>query len=172
MGPPWNKSRSGGSIRAAVTRRYVPHGIAVCGVAKLSIHLMLTRILVAALAVLTAAGLWRLARWYWRPRLSLPAAPVLGREAGGVRLAIVVRNDGAAKSRGCRARLIRAERREGGEWVRVDATRAARQRNSRLPRKGIRSHGAATLEVDRLLPAEPGRYRVEVAVINGEEKRS
>ncbi|MEE8572291.1 MAG: hypothetical protein V3T20_03430, partial [Gemmatimonadota bacterium] len=79
---------------------------------------MLTRILVAALAVLTAAGLWRIARWYWRPRLSLPGAPVLGREPGGVRLAMVVRNLGAAKSRKCRARLIRAERWEGGEWVR------------------------------------------------------
>ena len=133
---------------------------------------MLTRILVAALAVLTAAGLWRMARWYWRPRLSLPDAPVLGREAGGVRLAMVVHNEGAAKSRRCRARLIRAERREGGKWVRVEASRVPRQRDPKLPRKGIPSHDSATLEVDRILPAEPGRYRVEVAVINGEEKRS
>jgi len=133
---------------------------------------MLTRILVAALAVLTTVGLWRLARWYWRPRLSLPDTPLLGREAGGIRLAMVVRNEGAAKSRRCRARLIRAERREGGKWVRVEAIRAARSGDPKLPRKGIPSHGSATLKVDRLLPAEPGRYRVEVAVINGEEKRS
>ena len=142
------------------------------GVRRYRFILMLTRTLVAALALLIAAGWWRLARWYWRPRLSLPDAPILGREAGGVRLAVVVRNDGAARSRKCRARLIRAERREGGRWVRVEANRAAKPGGSKPPKQGIPSHGSATLEVNRLLPAEPGRYRVEVAVIDGEEKRA
>ncbi len=130
---------------------------------------MLTRALVAAIAVLTVAGLWRLARWYWRPRLRLPDAPTVARDEHGVRLSVVVRNDGAGRSRRCRARLIRAEREEGDAWVRIEAPVAPAAETASA---GIPPHGAATLSVSRLLPPDPGRYRVDVAVINGEEVRA
>ena len=132
---------------------------------------MLTRTLVAAIALLTVAGLWRLARWYWRPRLRLPDAPILAPEAEGVRLSVDVHNHGAARSRRCRARLIRAERKEDDAWRRVDAPLAPAPETD-PGETGIPPRGSATLEVNRLLPREPGRYRVEVAVIDGEEARA
>ena len=132
---------------------------------------MLTRALVAAIAVLVVAGLWRLARWHWRPKLRLPDAPTVSRDEDGIRLSVVVRNEGAGRSRRCRARLIRAEREEGGAWLRIEAPVAPSAEP--VPAKtGIPPDGTATLSVSRLLPPEPGRYRVEVAVINGEEVRA
>ena len=132
---------------------------------------MLTRILVAAIALLTAVGVWRLARWYWRPRLRLPREPALIREQRGLRLSLEVHNEGAARSRRCRARLLRAERGEGDAWIRVEAPvhRAAATEAGTV---GIPAHGSALLTVDRVLPTEAGRYRVEVAVIDGEEVRA
>jgi len=131
--------------------------------------MQLTHWLYGLIALLAIAGGWRLARWYWRPRLRLPADVSLEPVAGGVRLFLEIRNAGAARSRGCRATLIRCERREGNQWVRVDAPPAGTA-NDPIP-PGIAPRRSARVCVDRLVPTEPGRYRIEVAVLNGEERR-
>lgn len=132
---------------------------------------MLTRVLFSAIAILVLAGAWRLARWHWRPRLRLPEDAVLTGGPDGLRLSLEVRNEGAGRSHGCRARLLRAERAERGGWLRVE-TPAAGSAETAARSAGIPAHGSTILEVDRLLPPEPGRYRVEVAVMNGEEVRA
>lgn len=133
---------------------------------------MLTRTLLVAIALVVAAGLWRLARWYWRPHLALPDALVLERDPEGIRLFLDVRNEGAGKSRGCRAVLIRCERREPIGWQRIEPKRARDPGGSRTSKVGIPSRGSTRIELDRVLPAGPGTYRLEIAVLNGEEKRS
>jgi hypothetical protein len=133
---------------------------------------MLTRTLVLALALLTAGGLWRLARWYWRPRLRLPAELRVRPVDGGIRLSLRVRNVGAGRSRGCRARFLRVERNDQGGWLRVEPLPLPAAADPDAPRACIPPHGSTTLAADALLPAEAGRYRVELAVINGEEVRA
>ena len=133
---------------------------------------MLTRTLLIAIALLVAGGAWRVVRWYWRPRLALPDALILERAADGVRVFLDVRNEGAGRSRGCRAILIRCEKRESGGWVRVDPKRAPDRGDPNGPKAGIPSHDSARIALDHVLPDEPGSYRLEIAVINGEERRS
>lgn len=60
---------------------------------------MLTQTLLILIALLVAAGAWRLGRWYWRPRLVLPDTLVFERTAAGLRVLLDVRNEGAGKSR-------------------------------------------------------------------------
>jgi hypothetical protein len=132
---------------------------------------VLTRILAAAIVVLVAAGTWRFARWYWRPRLQLLGPPSLSPGADGIRLSIRVHNAGAGRSRRCRARLLRAERWDGSAWIRVEA-RARSGPETDPVSTGIRPRDSAQLLVDRALPPTAGRYRVEVAAINGEEVRA
>lgn len=133
---------------------------------------MLTRTLLIAIAVLVAAGTWRLARWYWRPRLALPDALVLESATDGVRVFLDVRNEGAGRSRGCRAILIRCEKQESSGWVRIEPKRALDPGDPNGPNAGIPSRDSARLALDHVLPDEPGSYRLEIAVINGEERRS
>jgi hypothetical protein len=133
---------------------------------------MLTKTLLFAIALVFAAGLWRLARWYWRPRLVLPATPVVEQVTGGIRVLLDVRNEGAGRSRGCRAILIRCERREPIGWQRIEPQRAPDFADPNPAGAGILPGTSMRLELDRLLPDEPGTYRLEVAVLNGEEKRS
>jgi hypothetical protein len=133
---------------------------------------MLTRTLLIAIAVLVVGGTWRLARWYWRPRLVLPDALILERATDGVRVFLDVRNEGAGRSRGCRAILIRCERREAGGWIRVDPKRAPDRADPNGPKVGIHSRDSARIALDHVLPDEPGSYRLEIAVIDGEERRS
>lgn len=133
---------------------------------------MLTRTLLTLIALLVAAGTWRVARWYWRPHLVLPDAIVLERATDGVHAFLDVRNEGAGRSRGCRALLIRCEKREAGGWLRVDPKRALDPGDPNGSKAGIPSRDSARIALDHVLPDEPGSYRLEIAVINGEERRS
>ena len=133
---------------------------------------MLTRTLLLLIAILLAAGAWRLGRWYWRPRLSLPDALVLDRAAGTVRVFLEVRNEGAGRSRGCRAVLLRCEKREPAGWLRIEARRAEDPRDPNAAEACILPSSSERIELDHVLPDEPGTYRLEIAVLNGEEKRS
>jgi hypothetical protein len=135
------------------------------------LHLMLTRYLLILVAAVAALGLWRLARWYRRPRLLLADVPELAREGHGVRIAIGVRNEGAGTGRRCRAELLRAERWEAGSWSRVDSLPDPMPEGTGGAPATIAARGTATLRVERLLPPQGGRYRVELAVINGDEVR-
>lgn len=133
---------------------------------------MLTRTLLVLITLLVAAGAWRLWRWYWRPRLVLPDAPNLQRTAVGIRVRLDVRNEGAGKSRNCRAVLVRCEKQESSGWLRIEPRRIESPEDPNLPGAGILPHSSTRIELDRVLPDESGTYRLEIAVLNGEEKRS
>ena len=133
---------------------------------------MLTRTLLILIALLVAAGAWRLGRWYWRPRLVLPDALIVERAAAGLRVLLDVRNEGAGKSRNCRAVLVRCEKAESVGWLRIEPRRFDSPVDPNPPGVGIPPDGSVRIQLDRVLPDEPGTYRLEVAVLNGEEKRS
>lgn len=133
---------------------------------------MLTRTLLVVITLLVAAGAWRLGRWYWRPRLVLPDALVLKRTADGIRVLLDVHNDGAGNSRNCRAILIRCEKQEASGWLRIEPRRIEAPEDLNPPAAGILPHSSTRIELDRVLPDGPGTYRLEIAVLNGEEKRS
>jgi len=133
---------------------------------------MLTRTLLVLITLLVTAGAWRLGRWYWRPLLVLPDAPVLERTAAGIRVLLDVRNEGAGESRNCRAVLIRCEIQESSGWLRIEPARTAGRGDPNLPGAGILPDSSTRIELDRVLPDGPGTYRLEIAVLNGEEKRS
>lgn len=138
---------------------------------------MLTRTLLIAIALLAAAGIWRLVRWYLRPYLLLPDDLILERGSSGIRVFLDVGNGGASRAKRCRAVLIRCERQEDIGWQRIEAPHAESRRgtDARDPKSagpGIPPDGEVRIELDRVLPDEPGMYRLEIAVINGEEKRS
>jgi hypothetical protein len=133
---------------------------------------MLTQTLLILIALLMAAGAWRLGRWYWRPRLALPDALVLERTATGIRVLLDVRNEGAGRSRNCRAVLVRCERLESNGWLRIEPHSADSQEDPNLPGAGILADSSTRIELDRVLPDGPGTYRLEIAVLNGEERRS
>ncbi len=133
---------------------------------------MLTRTLLIAIALLVAAGAWRLARWYWRPRLVLPNALVFERASEGIRVFLDVRNEGAGRSRGCRAVLIRCERQERIGWQRIEGKHSQDRGDPKCLEACIPSHNSTRIGLDRVLPDEPGTYRLEIRVLNGEEKRS
>lgn len=133
---------------------------------------MLTQTLLILIAFLVTAGAWRLARWYWRPRLVLPDALVLERTAAGLRVRLDVRNEGAGRSRHCRAVLVRCEKQESIGWLRIEPRRVDAPGDPNPPGACIRPHSSTRIELDRVLPDGPGTYRLEIAVLNGEEKRS
>lgn len=133
---------------------------------------MLTRTLLIAIGLLVAAGAWRLVRWYWRPSLALPEGLILERDEEGVRVFLDVRNEGAGRSRGCRAVLLRCEKEEPVGWLRFEPKPDPDAGDPKELKEGILPHHTARVELDRMLPDEPGRYRLEIAVINGEERRS
>ena len=134
---------------------------------------MLTRTLLVLITLLVAAGAWRVGRWYWRPHLVLPDAPVLERTATGIRVLLDVRNEGAGKSRNCRAVLVRCEKQESSGWLRIEPHRTESPgEDPNLPGAGILPDSSTRIELDRILPKGPGTYRLEIAVLNGEEKRS
>ena len=133
---------------------------------------MLTQTLLVLIALVVAAGAWRLGRWHWRPRLVLPDALVLERTADGLRVLVDVRNEGAGKSRNCRAVLVRCERKESVGWLRIEPRRIESPEDPNLPGAGILPHSSTRIELDRVLPDGSGTYRLEIAVLNGEEKRS
>jgi hypothetical protein len=133
---------------------------------------MLTRTLLVLITLLVAAGAWRFGRWYWRPRLVLPDAPYLQRSAVEIRVFLDVRNEGAGKSRNCRAVLVRCEKQESSGWLRIEPRRIESPEDPNLPGAGILPHSSTRIELDRVLPDGSGTYRLEIAVLNGEEKRS
>jgi len=138
---------------------------------------MLTRTLLIAIALLAAAGIWRVARWYLRPYLLLPDDLVLERAASGIRVFLDVGNGGASRAKSCRAVLIRCERQEDVGWQRIEPPHAESWRGTgpgdpKPAETGIPPDGEVRIELDRVLPDAPGMYRLEIAVINGEEKRS
>lgn len=129
----------------------------------------MTGLLVSLVAVVTAVGVWRLLRWYWRPRLTLADAPELRREEDGLEIWIEVRNRGAGAARRCRAELLRLDRWEDGRWNRLAFPIPAPGAH---PRPGtVPAREAVVLRVGELLPPGPGRFRLELAVIDGEEVR-
>ena len=132
----------------------------------------MTQTLLILITLLVAAGAWRLGRWYWRPRLVLPDSLDLERAAEGVRVFLDVRNEGAGRSRGCRAVLIRCERKQPVGWLRIEAQHPAGGGDPNAPRACILPGSSTRIELGHVLPDEPGTYRLEVAVLNGEEKRS
>jgi hypothetical protein len=133
---------------------------------------MLTRTLLVLIALLLAAGAWRLGRWYWRPRLVLPDTLDLERATGGYRVFLDVRNEGAGKSRGCRAVLVRCERREPSGWLRIEPRRGAGSVDPNPLAACIPPASSRRIELECILPDAAGTYRLEIAVLNGEEKRS
>ena len=52
---------------------------------------MLTQTLLILIALLVAAGAWRLGRWHWRPRLVMPDGLVFERTTAGLRVLLDVR---------------------------------------------------------------------------------
>ena len=66
---------------------------------------------------------------------------------------------------------VAGEREEGDAWVRIEAP-VAPTAETASTETGIPPRGTATLSVSRVLPPDPGRYRVDVAVIDGEEVRA
>ncbi len=126
-----------------------------------------------ALAFLIAASAWRLGRWYWRPRLRLPETPVIETAEDGLRFLLDVYNEGAGRSHGCRLLLLHLERREGDRWVRLrPEDQLEADGPTRVPAMLIAARSSARIELERSLPGSPGEYRIEVAVINGEERRA
>jgi hypothetical protein len=131
--------------------------------------LSVTAGLVSIVVLLGAVLAWRLARWRWRPALRLE--PDL--RADGTEHHLPVRNAGASTARRCRARLMRTDRREDGTWRRLSPDPEA------FPLTWPDGSGERDLEpgeASELLLARgnrlpPGRYRIEVAVIDGHESR-
>jgi hypothetical protein len=122
--------------------------------------------LVSFVVLLGLAGAWRLYRWRWRPRLELDFSTP-GR--------LNVRNAGSTAAKHCRATLLRLDRFENGAWRRLEPGRETcpMSWSDGSTRRDLR-RGA---DDEILLVAEDaalaaGRYRFEVAVIDGEEKRA
>ena len=138
--------------------------------------------LISLVVLLGAAGAWRFYRWRWRPRLlvdSVPrhtssgagAVPPVGDVAPDWLLR--VRNEGAATAKRCRATLLRLSAHEHGRWVRVepDSTACPMTWSDGSLERNLAPAEAADLLVMRGNELQPGQYRFEVAVINGEERR-
>jgi hypothetical protein len=120
-------------------------------------------------------AVWRIFRWKWRPRLE-PAGAATSRPVGASGEAtwtLAVRNGGAARARRCRARLLRVEREdEHGEYRRYDDGEAfplTWEDGGRGRDLAPGEEALLTVARGNRLPA--GRYRIEIAVIDGEEHR-
>jgi len=138
--------------------------------------------LISLVVLLGAAGAWRFYRWRWRPRLLVDSVPRQASSgAGAAPLAgdvapdwlLRVRNEGAATARRCRAVLLRLSAHEHGRWVRVesDSTVCPVSWSDGSVERNLAPAEAADLLVMRGNGLQPGRYRFEIAVINGEERR-
>lgn len=150
-----------------------------------------TEWLTSATTLVVAVGVYRLARWYWRPRLRLSREPpppggrsdsaAAGREQSACGetdrhrlLSVLVLNTGRRTARRCSARLVLLERFEQGHWRRTAQAAETlvlgwRPREPHESRPTIPARGQAVLELsasDRILG---GRYRATIAVIDGDE---
>ena len=122
--------------------------------------------LVSFVVLLGVAGVWRLYRWRWRPRLELDLSTP-GR--------LKVRNTGSATAKHCRATLLRLDRFEDDAWRRFEPGVVAvpmrwSDGSTRRDLPPGTDDEIVLVAGDDALPA--GRYRFEVAVIDGEEKRA
>lgn len=84
-----------------------------------------------------------------------------------------VRNGGAATAKRCRATLLRLQVDEGGSWRRFKPdTQACPMRwLDESGERNLAPDESADLVVVQGNGLPPGRYRFEVGVINGEERR-
>jgi hypothetical protein len=144
---------------------------------------MNVNILLLSLVVLLGFALaWRFYRWRWRPRLIVDALPRRGASEPGVAeptldtapdWLLQVRNGGAATARRCRATLLRLYVDEHGRWRRFepDPTACPMSWPDEVTERNLAPGEAADVTVARGDGLPPGRYRFEIAVINGEERR-
>lgn len=125
--------------------------------------------LVSIVVLLGAVLAWRLFRWRWRPRLRLD--PGLREDGTDHRLG--VRNAGAAPARRCRGRLLRADLRQDDAWRRLDPDPEAFPLvwGNGAPERDLDPGEEDALLVARGNRLMTGRYRIEIAVIDGEERR-
>jgi hypothetical protein len=125
--------------------------------------------LISIVVLLGAVAAWRLFRWRYRPDLE-PDSELRWKEG---KFLLPVSNAGAAKARRCHGHLMRADRLCDGDWIRMDVDR----RHFPLVWKDgsgereLRPNETADLVVVRPEGLAPGRYRLELAVIDGEERR-
>ena len=123
-----------------------------------------------SVVVLVATVLaWRLVRWRWRPGLRLgPEVRTVGMDR-----CLPVRNAGAAPARRCRGRLLRADRQDDGTWRRLapDPATFPLTWPDGSEERDLEPGEAADLLLARGNRLRAGRYRIEVAVIDGHERR-
>ena len=141
-------------------------------------------ILLASLVVLVGAALaWRLYRWRWRPRLVVDATPRRERgrsngshSVGHVALEWLLRvsNEGSATAKRSRAQLLRLQVDDDGAWRRFepDPEACPMTWSDESRERNLDPGESADLVVLRGNGLPPGRYRFEVAVIDGEECRA
>jgi len=138
--------------------------------------------LVSLVVLLGLAGAWRFYRWRWRPRLIVDAAPRrVSRDTGAAGPAgdaapdwlLRVRNGGAATAKRCRATLLRLQVDEHGLWRRFepDSRACPMSWSDESGDRNLAPGETADLVVLRGNGLPVGRYRFEIAVINGEERR-
>jgi hypothetical protein len=151
-----------------------------------------TGLLALAVGLVSALGLYRLIRWYWRPRLKLagslapaqdgvirgtrtPASPPAGRPRRAeshAALTLDVYNRGTRVARHCTARVVRLESREARGWHRAEGVMVERLRwvggGAMVDIPPGATRALAAVHISEL---PPGRYLLTVAVLNGEERR-
>ncbi len=144
---------------------------------------MNVNIFLLSLVVLLGVALaWRFYRWRWRPRLIVDSAPRrTSSESGAVEPApdavpdwlLRVRNEGAATANRCRATLLRLHLYEDSRWRRFepDPKACPMSWSDESRARNLAPREAADLVVVRGNGLPAGRYRFEIAVINGEERR-
>lgn len=141
-----------------------------------------TFLLTLFVVLLGLALAWRFYRWRWRPRLEVDPKPrpepsESGRAgpdgAGAPDWLLRVSNQGAATARACRATLLRLQVDEDGTWRRFepDPQASPMRWQDEAEARDLHPGEAAHLVVLRGNGLPPGRYRFEIAVINGEERR-
>lgn len=141
-------------------------------------------ILLASLVVLVGATLaWRFCRWRWRPLLVVDATPRRERgrsngshSVGHVALEWLLRvsNEGSATAKRSRAQLLRLQVDDDGAWRRFepDPEACPMTWSDESRERNLAPGESADLVVLRGNGLPPGRYRFEVAVIDGEESRA
>ena len=138
--------------------------------------------LVSLVVLVGVALAWRFYRWRWRPRLEVDVTPRRESEESSDTPPIAdiapdwllrVRNAGAATAKRCRATLLRLQVDEDGRWRRFepDPRACPMSWSDGSGERNLAPGEAVDLVVARGSGLPPGRYRFEIAVINGEERR-
>lgn len=129
-----------------------------------------TTALVSIVVLLGVVAVWRLIRWRYRPSLELDTTL----QSNGDLFTLAVRNTGAAVAARCRGRLIRVSRDTQGDWTRMDPDSSIFPLHwpDGSPEHDLSAGEESELVIARRNRLAPGHYRIEMAVINGEEKRT